>query len=410
MNSQPTIAPFDRAQALRIVNALRQGSNVLEGVTLFSAGRDSIVHAASELLEELTLSGGSAVRWLRGSYGSGKTHTFARIRDAAQHRRWVVSYVVVSGRSQGCEFHRFHEVYAGIVRNCALPNGNGAGEGPNGWEQVLDDWVGSLKRQAGAKPGGDVPFFRVADALRATVSALATSFGIHGSYLAALNAYANARLENDVERTRHFLEWFAGTDVLRQSPLLKKALRADGILESISQKNAKLMLRQMTAFLRYRGFSGLLVLFDEVENVLHLPPSSRRSAYTIARELIDNVDAISGMTQTLLYFSGTPDLFDSDKGVGEYEALASRILMPPDDAHPNPAASVISLEDFPVTHGDMLAMSTKIAALYAVAYPGRRASLRPDELSSRLARPPFPSPRLWVRSIVDELDRANGQR
>jgi hypothetical protein len=397
----------DRAHALRIIESLRQGSNLLEGVDLISVGREGILVAAVALLEELSQSGGSAVRWMKGPYGVGKTHTVALIRRAAQERNWVASYVVVSGRGQGCELHRFHEVYGAIVQNCVLPHGRTNANATNGWSEVLDSWVNAIKRQTGARPGGDVASLKVRDAIHGTITGLALKHGVRGSYAAALRSYAFGHIEGDQARCAVLLDWFAGTDVFKQSPEIKKSLRSEGILEAISPRNAKVMLRQMTSFLRYRGYNGFLVLFDEVENVLHLAPATRRAAYTIVRELVDNVDAINGMTQTLLYFSGTPDLFDSAKGIGEYEALASRVLLPRRDMLPNPSASVVDLADFPITPENMRQMAERIGHVYEIAYSGVDSREISTDVSGLLDRHQLQSPRLWVRSVVEHLDRQN---
>src|SRR3954471_8008316 len=89
-------AAIDRIRAIRIVTALRDGSNCLEGVSLFSAGRGLVFRAAHEQLEELELTKGTAVRWLKGRYGDGKTHTFARLMEMGHDRNWITSYVQIS--------------------------------------------------------------------------------------------------------------------------------------------------------------------------------------------------------------------------------------------------------------------------------------------------------------------------
>ena len=168
------------------------------------------------------------------------------------------------------------------------------------------------------------------------------------------------------------------------------------------------MLHQMTVFLRYRGYKGFLILVDEVENVLHLTPAARRSAYTIVRELIDNVDTSHGMSTTLLFFSGTPDLFDSDKGIAEYEALASRVLLAMDDESPNPSAPVVDIEAYPITKADYLMMADNIVALFVVAKPSRHVDK--TGLARKFAaalKDGLPSPRRWVKTVVDLLDRSN---
>src|ERR1700745_1243714 len=92
-----------RAQALRIVDKLRLGTDCLEGVSTFSAGRSVLLSAAIEQLEELEISGGATVRWIRGRTGQGKTHLFARLIEQAHARNWVTSYVQISDRGYGVE-------------------------------------------------------------------------------------------------------------------------------------------------------------------------------------------------------------------------------------------------------------------------------------------------------------------
>lgn len=416
MNERAKTVPpsaLTREVAVRTINALRQGSNLLEDVSHFSAGREPIYHAAETLMDELTFSSGSAVRWLKGQYGSGKTHTFARLLEAAHSKRWIVSYLQVSSKGQGCELHRFEEVYAAIIRNCVSPElrrtasaGDGAA-GNNGWEWLLNEWVEALRRQCGAPAGSDLPTFRFKETVETTVSQLRLKFGIYGAFGAALKAYAIARVELDMDRTDLLLQWFDGRDVFKLGADVRIVLRKEGILETVSRKNAKPMLRQVTAFMRYRGYEGALILVDEVENVLQLTPRNRRTAYTILRELIDNVDERHGMARTLVYLSGTPDLFEGEKGIVEYEALASRVLLPSGKNAPNPAASVVDLEAFPITRDNLLSIGAKIVLLYSVAAQSRRKQelLRHLDVSTLMSSGALPSPRLWVRRVVDFLDR-----
>jgi hypothetical protein len=396
--------------ASRLVGALRQGSNSLEGVSLFSAGREPLFRAATGLLRDLGCSGGSAVRWLKGAYGSGKTHTFARLLETAHAQRWVVSYVQVSGRGQGCELHRFEEVYGAIIRNCISPEQATATRvltnpgSENGWQWLLESWVERLKRQVGGGNGADVPSMRLREALDTAMSQLRRSHGIQGPFAAALRTYAAAMLDDDLKSTELLLDWFAGMDVFKLGNEIKKSLRTSGVLEVVTRRNAKPLLRQVTSFVRYLGYGGVLVLMDEVENVLQLTPASRRNAYTILRELIDNVDERHGMAQSLIYLSGTPDLFEGDKGITEYEALASRVILPAAGTFPNPAGAVVDLAAFPITPADLRAIASRIVELHARAGVTGTAELSRAQFDDFLRTTTAPSPRLFVRSWVDLLD------
>lgn len=414
-------AQTDRPHALRIVQALRSGSNCLEGAGLFSAGRDIFFRAAADSLGELELSGGAVVRWVKGRYEQGKTHFFARLMEIArdEKRNWVTSYVQISERGQGAELHRFEEIYAAIVRNCLCRDLVLSEQGrvePGripGWEWILDDWYKKLRILATGAEHGDVPTFRLRDVIDQTMTGMRRKWGVHGSFAEALRQFAQARADGDVAWAQYLLDWFSAQDVHSRGGEVRARLVQAGIRERISRRNAKEMLRNMSAFIRYRGFGGTLILLDEVENVLLQPPTGRRAAYTILRELIDNVDDRHGMMCTAFYVSGTPDLFESEKGIAEYEALASRVLMPagqsPESPESNPAGTVLDLASMPLSRPELLDIAVRVSSLHATARswePGAEIRTRFKDLLAETSRhnPDF-TIRAWVRSVVNLLDR-----
>jgi hypothetical protein len=396
--------------ASRLIGALRQGSNSLEGVSLYSAGREPLFKAATGLLRELSLSGGSAVRWLKGAYGSGKTHIFARLLEAAHEQRWLVSYVQVSGKGQGCELHRFEEVYKAIIQNCISPEQATATQvitspgSVNGWVGLMEAWVERLKLQVGSGRGADVPSFRVRESLDVAMAQLRRIYGIHGSFSAALRKYATALLDDDLQTADLLVDWFSGVDVFKLGGDTRRTLRASGVMEVVSRRNAKPTLRQVTSFVRYLGYGGLLILIDEVENVLQLTQINRRNAYTIIRELIDNADERHGMTRSLIYLSGTPDLFEGSRGIVEYEALAGRVLLPRLDTTPNPLGAVVDLAEFPITPEDLRTIAGRIVELHARTRAAGSEVLSRERFESFLRESVSHSPRLFVRSLVGLLD------
>lgn len=404
-----------RPLALRIIESLRSGSNLLEGASLFSAGRQGLFHVAEEALAEIEISNGTAVRWLRGAPGQGKTHFFARLMDMGFRHNWVVSYVQVSAKDEGRELHRFEQIYAGIITNCLnchmINNGTGPSPGLiSGWNWILDDWYASLRRLAG-NLGGEVSSFRLRDVIEQTMAAFRRKYNPAAGFAEALRHYARAKADTDEEFAALLRDWFHGNDVHACGTEIRKRLRNAGILETISRKNAKEMLRSLSSFLAYRNFAGFLLLIDEVENVLGQSPMNRRNAYTILRELIDNVDDRHGMMRTAFYIAATPDFFDGDTGIVEHEALATRVLPPSPGLPPNPAGSIVDLSMFPFTRDDFCVIGEKIADLYETAkgqqigHGGRRLA---EQLDTLLRQNPHLSVRQWVKSVVGILDQSRG--
>jgi hypothetical protein len=406
----------DRGLALRVVQALRDGKNCLEGASTFSAGRALLLRAATDLFDELEISGGAVVRWVKGRTGQGKTHLFARLIDIAHARNWVTSYVLVSAREYGTELHRFEEIYAAIVRNClcrdlVAASGRVEPGQVSGWDWILEDWWKRIRRQAVGHDRGDVPTLRVQEAIDQTITAMRLRWNLHGSFAEALRQFVLARADNDEEWSQVLRAWFRGEDVHSRGGNVRARLLHSGIRESLRRQNAKEMLRSLSTFVRYRGFGGLLILLDELENVLQQPPRARRTAYTILRELIDNVDDRHGMVNTAFYVSATPDVFDSEKGLTEYEALAERVILS-GGRTANPIASVIDLSIWPLSRDDLLEMALKIAALHGIAKGVKTdakvlAAVGPM-LDEQLDRNPDLTARTWVRIIIDELDARLG--
>jgi len=405
----------NRPRALRVIQALRDGSNCLEGVEQFSAGREAVFRAAEEVIDELEITHSAVVRWLKGRYGHGKTHTFARLMAMAHRRNWVTTYVQVSGPGEGADLSRFNEIYSSIVQNCLCKQMVEHEEGQvnpgrlPGWKWILDQWFESLKRQSGSATSGGVPRLILHDVINQTMTSLQQKKGIHGSFAQALRQYAIWQADNESEMLGVLHGWFRGEDVHKRGGDVRKRLREAGIVEPVNRRNAKEMLRHMSAFLGYRGYKGFMILLDEVENVLRYTPKSRRTAYTHLRELIDNVDDRHGMVSTCCYAAGTPDLFDGDKGFTEYEALAARVLLPTGGDTPNPMASLVDLSRFPLCEADLLAMAQRVVEIYSVAKNRPMSSESQSELSKilkeALKENPDLNARQWIRLVVDTLDR-----
>jgi len=417
-----SVPPISRAQALRIVEALRTGRNCLEGVRAFSAGRATLFGAADDLFEELSLSQGAIVRWIRGRTGQGKTHFFGRLMEMALHRNWVSTYVLISGPQGGTELHRFEEIYGAVVNHCicaGLIAQEGGKMDPGhvpGWDWIMEDWWQRLRRQVIGRDAGEVPTLRMQEAINQAVTFLRRRYSIHGSFAEALRQFALSRAEGDEEWTEVIRCWFRGEDVHSRGSAVKARLLQQAIRESVNRRNAKEMLRSLSVFVRHLEYGGILILVDELENVLQQHSRSRKNAYITLRELIDNVDDRHGMTYTAMYISATPDVFDSERGVTEHEPLAGRVLTSTASTAgntANPVGAVIDLAAWPLKKTDLLRAAEGIAGIHSVA----KSWTAGDEIikgfrkmaDRLLTENPDLSARDWVKAVVGELDIQHGQ-
>ena len=127
------------------------------------------------------------------------------------------------------------------------------------------------------------------------------------------------------------------------------------------------------------------------------------------RELIDNVDDRQGMTTTCFFAAGTPDLFEGQGGLVEYEALAERVLLPPSATARNPRAALVDLSDYPLKPDDLAQIVERIIGVFEVALdealPESAVAFVLDKLREALVENPDLNVRACVRLAVNHWDQ-----
>jgi len=409
-------ATVERATALRIIGGLRTGATPFDGVGAFSAGRERLVEGAEEQFAEIEVSDDSRVRWIKGLPEQGKTNFFARLIESASKRNWVSSYIALSARDSGTELHRFEEIYRAIVTHCRCPHealDKASTHGQRlGWDLILDQWWEKMRRLAGGATG--VSSFALRDQIEHAITSMRLQWGMHNAFAGALREFAISREDGEEGWTETMRSWFRAGDEHSRGGVVKARLLAAGIREPINRRNAKEMLRSFSIFIRVCGYAGTLILIDELENVpRHEPAGARKTAYTVLRELIDDVDGKHGMVRTAFYIAATPDVFDnSEKGILEHEALATRVLGITDHGD-NPVAPLIDLASWPLTRDDLIKIGLKVLRIHGVARnwnPGDGDDQRISALLHELLRKnPDLTVRAWVKNVVADLDRRSAQ-
>ena len=110
------ISDSSRSQALQIVEALRKGIPPVRGVEEYSVGHERLL-AGIRSFHLSTLSEQGLIRFVSGSWGSGKTHFFRVLRDAAFAEQCLVSNVELDVGSAA--LNRFEKVFGAIVSHVA---------------------------------------------------------------------------------------------------------------------------------------------------------------------------------------------------------------------------------------------------------------------------------------------------
>lgn len=108
---------MQRHHAMRIVENLRKGLPPTGFIEHFTVGRDEEIRTLSQILDE---DNGAPVLLLKANYGSGKSHLLRFIREKAHAEGYAVSLVTLDAKS-GVRFNRMDQILGEILRNVEIP-------------------------------------------------------------------------------------------------------------------------------------------------------------------------------------------------------------------------------------------------------------------------------------------------
>lgn len=407
--------------ARTLIRSLTRGTAVPGGSRYIHVGNSRWLHAQEELLSEIAEDGHADTKFVRGAYGSGKSHFLSVMQEIARERRWMTSHVEC--RVDGVQIDRFETLYPKLVSklNCqelavqtyALQEAQ-----TDPCRYLLDRWLASQMTAIGIREDQAVrPLdteHRLFTKLRTTL--LETS--LFSDFTRALCAYARARLARDDEVSAAVARWLRGdTERLRvpaaylRKPANGAGLSADMIeIRPVGAGTAVDVMRGLLWLIRAAGFSGLVLCIDEVEELAKLGTQRRRDqALQALREYVDHAGGEGGFRNLCLYLAATPEMFDSRDYFPRYDALATRIAPVSDEI--NWRATVIDLDRTPLSEQELLELATRICAVHRIAYPPTRAPFADDEVTRTFVnsvvgnRSGVSKPRLLARVIVDALER-----
>ncbi len=111
---------MDSAQAQKIIESQRYGIPPNGFVKDFTVGRKNEI---DDLANRLKADDGTALL-INANYGSGKTHLLRYISEVALDLNYVVSHVTIDSNS-GVRFNRMDQVFGAVCRNILIPKNNG---------------------------------------------------------------------------------------------------------------------------------------------------------------------------------------------------------------------------------------------------------------------------------------------
>lgn len=299
-----------------------------------------------EYLADFIAQGGTKLKLLIGTAGTGKSHLLRLVAGLAREE----GYLVAQMDAFGTRLFPIDRFYGAVLRSVGL-------------DTLIDAYALRAVRDLGLDPealAGRGPYLD--QAVRAglgqemtlrrsfneRVDAVLREPALDATFAGALAQAVGHRLGvfhlSDVEQDA-LKRWFFAEKV-KQSEL--KSLQ---IYERPDRYTARDYLRSIAVFGRLAGFRGLTVCIDNLETLSHRSAATGRQRYTRAqrdeafealRQLIDDVDHSAG---TLYLLAGRRELLEDEKaGISSYEALRLRLLQEVRSDRFNPYADIIDLD------------------------------------------------------------------
>lgn len=372
---------LSRRDAITIIEALKRGTPPPPSLASYlHVGRGRWVEGMCWYLDVVRADALSAVRLIAGDYGSGKTHFLRVAEQRAYERAFVVSEVTLT---KDVRLDRFETIWKKIMDNLTHEDANAP---MNGIEELLNYWCEKV-----AESGQVSNELAKLNALR----------GLDPDFRQAIGGYLQQWVRNGGRRGEllPYLQWFGGD-----------AVRPPGVRGRIDRASARAMLRSLILFLRHIGYSGLVLIFDELELILHQRVNVRDACYEVVRQFVDNADNLAGL---LLIFSITEQMIlDTSRGIPSYPALYQRIggLIRSFSEY-DYRSVLINLNHLPLRKEELVELARRIRQVHAVAYSWPAAERVRDSYLDRfaehaLATGEVPAPRFLVQLTVTVLDSA----
>lgn len=390
--------------AATLINSLKGGVVPRIGLPYITVGRENEINA---LLHDVDIiaDGGASFRFIMGKYGSGKSFLLQTIRNYVMDRNFVVCDADLSPerRLQGTKGQGL-ATYKDLIRNISTktrPEGGAL-------TLILDRWINAVQTETAAESDLTPDSLEFEKAVEKKIYAVVNSLNemVHGfDFSRLLTLYYRAFAEGDDETKGKVVKWFRGEYATKT-----EAKSELGVNIIITDEDWYEYIKLFSAFLKMAGYSGMLILIDELVNIYKIPNGITRQ-YNYEKILTMYNDTLQGKAKYIgIIMCGTPQCIeDTRRGVYSYEALRSRLAEGRFGGEVSDMlAPVIKLS--PLTYEEMLVLIEKLEDIHSGLF-GYENRLQQEDLIdfikieySRVGADTNITPREVIRDFIELLD------
>ena len=293
-----------------IIQALRAGVVPKVGLQHIQVGR---ARETEELVRDIerTGEGGSAIRFVIGEYGSGKTFFLNLVRLVAMEKGLVVlSADITPDRRLHGTGGQARSLYAELARNTSTrTRPDGGAMAP-----VVERFATQAISEA-EKNGQEI-----GDVIRDKLAHLQEMTGGY-DFATVIARYWEGFDNGNEDLKTAALRWLRGEYATRTD-----ARRDLGVRTIVDDGSVYDQLKLLALFVQGAGYRGLLVSLDEMVNLYKIVNTqARQSNYEQLLRILN--DVLQGTARNLGFImGGTPEfLMDTRRGLYSYQALQSRL-------------------------------------------------------------------------------------
>lgn len=377
-----------------VIQCLRTGVVPRLGQQHIQVGRVKEVEALVKDIDRVA-DGGSAVRFIIGEYGSGKTFFLNLIRSIALERKLVTVHadLTVDRRLQASG-GQARSLYAELMRNMATRSKPDGGAVPS----VVERFVTSALQEASQQQT------KPEVVIRERMTCMSELVGGY-DFAEVIAQYWRGHDTGNETLKSDALRWLRGEFATKTD-----ARQALGVRTIVSDANVYDQIKLLSLFVRLAGFSGLLVCLDEMVNLYKMAHTQSRNAnYEQILRIVN--DCLQGTAAGLGFlFGGTPEfLCDTRRGLYSYAALQSRLAENQflKQGLVDYSAPVLRLAN--LSPEELFVLLSKLRHVYANG--DERAHLVPDKAlqafmahcSKKIGDAYFRTPRNTIKAFLDML-------
>ncbi len=391
---------------------LKAGTTPIDAVQYINVGNERWYKAANEFFSDIEEDGDSLVRFIKGNYGDGKTHFLGMLRSLALEKGWLVSFVT----AENTPLSKFDRVYSEIMKNMTLPSSLPRlawlpGADRKGAAGLLAAFFAKWYIEiAGNAEKTHLNSMRIIQELPERTAKVLATMGLNDLVANAVRAYVRAGLSCAGEKMNAIVSWAEGGPVV---------IAEDGISKRVDQKLAMDVMRAISLLVRATGGRGVLVLLDEAERIMDQSRAVRKKSYGVIRDLLDNADGQGGMHSSIMYIAATPEVFSSEKGFAEYDALRSRLVGVGQLQIPGLIdwrSVIVDLTRTPLPHDALTQLAAKVRQVHSIARGWQAEQHFTDAHINALVKKiegevyQFSKPRMVASCVATLLDIAEQNR